>query len=252
MGVNETPDTALLNYVLALGDNCLVLGHRLSEWTSNGPNVELDIALTNHALDLVGEARMLLSYAGELEGKGRDEDALAYLRGPDEFQNIALCELPNGDFGFTMVRQMLYACFARALFEALTISRDKTLAAIAAKAEKEMTYQSRHAGEWVVRLGDGTEESHARVAAALDEIWPYAEALFAPVEDEATLVKDGLAPERASLQAHWQNEVAAILERARLSLPKGAGFAPAGHTEHFAPMLAEMQVLKRQFPEATW
>lgn len=244
--------SALLNYVLALGDNCLVLGHRLSEWTSNGPNVELDIALTNHALDLIGEARMLLTYAGELEGKGRDEDTLAYLRGADEFHNIALCELPIGDFAFTMVRQLFYASFARAQFEALTASEDETLAAIAAKAEKEMAYQLRHAGEWVVRLGDGTEDSHERVSAALQQVWPFANALFTPLEGEAELVAAGLVPERATLRAGWEQEVGAILERACLTMPDAANNAPGGHTEHLVPMLAEMQVLKRKLPEAKW
>ena len=244
--------TALTSYVLQLGDNALVLGHRLSEWSSNAPNVELDIALSNHALDLLGQARMLLTYAGELEGKGRDEDDLAYLRDPDEFTNVALCELPNGDFAFTMMRQVLYASFARAQFEALSTSTDEKLAAIAAKAEKELSYHLRHCGEWVVRLGDGTEESHRRMANAVQEIWPYAQTLLTKVDGESELVAKGLAPNRDELRAGWEAEVGAIIERATLTRPADVASFSGTHTEHLAPMLAEMQVLKRQFPEAQW
>ncbi|MGI9373167.1 MAG: 1,2-phenylacetyl-CoA epoxidase subunit PaaC [Hyphomicrobiales bacterium] len=248
----ENSNTALTNYVLQLGDNALVLGHRLSEWSSFAPNVELDIALSNHALDLLGQARMLLTYAGELEGRGRDEDDLAYLRDPDAFTNVALCELPNGDFAFTMMRQVLYASFTRAQFEALISSKDEKLAAIAAKAEKELAYHLRHCGEWVVRLGDGTEESHKRTAAALEDVWPYVQTLLTQVEGESELVKSGVVPDRDALRVSWQNEIDAIISRASLRRPSDVEGFGGVHTEHLAPMLKEMQVLKRQHPEAQW
>ncbi len=162
---------ALFAYVLTLADDALVLGHRLSEWSGQAPMLEEDIALSNLALDLIGQARLFYAYAGEIEGKGRDEDALAYLRDEHAFSNILLVEQPNGDFAATMVRQLLYAAFMHPYLQALQGSKDARLGEIAAKAVKEMAYHVRHAAEWVIRLGDGTEESHARAAAALEELW---------------------------------------------------------------------------------
>jgi ring-1,2-phenylacetyl-CoA epoxidase subunit PaaC len=233
-----------------------VLGHRLSEWCGHGPILEEDIALTNIALDLVGEANLVLQRAGRVEGKGRDQDALAFLRTDREYRNAMMVELPNGDFGYTIVRQFLFSAYAMHQWEALSSSKDADLAGIAAKALKESRYHVRHSAEWVVRLGDGTDESHGRAQDALDDLWRYTGELFITDEVEQSLVTQKLAVDPASLMAPWRRDVADVVARATLRLPPDGYMQRGGraglHTEHLGIMLAEMQVVSRAFPGARW
>jgi ring-1,2-phenylacetyl-CoA epoxidase subunit PaaC len=242
-------------YVLGLGDDALVLAQRLCEWATHAPVIEEDVALMNVALDLLGQARSLLTYAGEIEGGGRSEDDLAYLRDEGEFRNCQLVELENGDFGATLARQLLFSAYQFELYTALSASSDRWLAAVAAKATKEVTYHRQHAATWVVRLGDGTEESHARMAAGLEAVWPYAGELFEPTEF-AELVSAGVACDPSGLRAPWLEYVESVLAVATLELP-ATSWAPSGgrrgrHTEGFGYLLAEMQHLHRSHPGATW
>ncbi|MBS0241631.1 MAG: phenylacetate-CoA oxygenase subunit PaaC [Proteobacteria bacterium] len=247
---------ALARFALALADDALVLGHRLSQWSSRAPTLEEDIALSNLALDLIGQARLFYTFAGATEGKGRSEDDLAYFRGPDEFRNVLMVELPNGDFAFTMVRQLIYSAMVHPYFEALAASRAKGLAEIAAKAVKEMAYHVRHASDWVIRLGDGTDESHRRAQAALDALWPYAGELFEMDETERGFLAQGMAPDRAALRPQFDRTISPVLHEARLARPTAGTMHSGGragrHSEHLAPMLADMQVLARAHPGVTW
>jgi len=246
----------LFIFALRHADNALVLGNRVSEWCGVGPYLEEDIALTNLALDLIGQARLLYSFAGEVENQGRDEDALAYLRDQGEFRNVLLVEQPNGDFAQTIVRHLLFSAYAHPLYEELRQSANATLAAIAAKAEKEMAYHVRHAGEWVVRLGDGTEQSRARAQAALDELWTYTGELFERDATEERLIAEGVSPDLATIEARWRETVEGIVSQATLSLPEGEYMQQGGrqgrHSEHLGHMLAEMQILQRTYPGAAW
>ncbi len=250
------PNRALFSALLRLGDDRLVLGHRTSEWCGHGPVLEEDIALTNMALDLVGQATLLLQYAGEVEGAGRDQDALAYFRDALEYRNALLCELPKGDFGVTIVRQFLYGVYSVLQWEALSASTDTTVAGIAAKALKESKYHVRHAGEWVIRLGDGTDESHRRAQAAVDLLWPYSGELFMQPADEAALVASGVTADVSVFEAPWTAQVQAVLTRATLAAPDVAWMQRGGrsgaHTEHLGHMLAEMQIVARSHPGAKW
>jgi len=245
-----------LGYLLSLGDDRLVLGHRTSEWCGHGPILEEDIALANIALDLVGQANLLLQRAGEVEGAGRDQDALAYLREATDYRNALMVELPTGDFGFTIMRQFLFSVYAAHQWQALTSSKDKDLAGIAAKALKESRYHVRHSADWVCRLGDGTDESHRRAQEALDDLWRYTGELFEPSETEPTLAAEGLAVEAVTLGDAWRNDVMPVLERATLTVPDGIYMQTGGrkgrHTEDLGHMLAEMQILPRSFPGAKW
>ena len=247
---------ALFAYVLALADDELVLGHRLSEWSGKAPMLEEDIALSNLGLDLIGQARLFYEYAGEVEGKGRDEDALAYLRDEREYTNLLLVEQPNGDFAVTMVRHLLYAAFMHPYYQALQRSKDARLAQIAAKSVKEMAYHVRHASEWVIRLGDGTEESHRRAQAALDDLWMYTGEMFEMSEAERDLATRGIAVDRASIKPAWDAAIDRVLAEATLKRPADrwmqCGGRAARHTEHLGHMLAEMQVLHRAHPGAKW
>jgi ring-1,2-phenylacetyl-CoA epoxidase subunit PaaC len=249
-------DTPLFQYTLRLADNALVLGHRLSEWVGHAAVIEEDLAFGNMGLDLIGQARALYTYAGEVEGKGRDEDALAYLRDANDYRNILLVEQPNGDFAVTMVRQLLYAAFAYPYFEALTRSKDQTIAAIAAKAAKEMAYHLRHSSEWVIRLGDGTDESHARAQAALEELWPYTAEVFEIDQVERALIEAGVAVDPASLRATWDKTIDDVLAEATLTRPQDGYMQSGGrvgrHSEHLGFILAELQFLQRAYPGATW
>jgi len=243
-------------YLLALGDDRLVLGHRLSEWCGHGPILEEDIALTNIALDLVGQANLLLKRAGEVEGKGRDQDALAYLRETTDYRNALIVELPNGDFAFTLVRQFLFSAYAAHQWQALAASQDTDLAGIAAKALKESRYHVRHTADWVCRLGDGTEESHRRAQEALDDVWRYTGELFEARDDERELAAQGIGVEASSLAAAWRSDVLGVLSRATLTVP-AEGYMQTGgrtgrHTEHLGHALTEMQILPRSFPGAVW
>ena len=249
-------ETPLFQYTLRLADNALVLGHRLSEWVGHAPVIEEDLAFGNMGLDLIGQARSLYTYAGEIEGEGRDEDKLAYLRDAGGYRNILLVEQPNGDFAVTMVRQLLYAAFAYPHFEALTRSKDATLAAIAAKAAKEMAYHLRHSAEWTIRLGDGTDESQARAQAAFEELWPYTAEMFEVDQVERALIEAGVAVDPASLRATWDKTIDDVLDEATLTRPQD-GFMQSGgrvgrHSEHLGFILAELQFLQRAYPGATW
>lgn len=248
--------TPLLTYTLRLADNALVLGHRLSEWTAHAPTLEEEIALANLALDLVGQARMLYDYAAKIEGKGRREDDFAFLRDDRAFLNVLLVEQPNGDFAATMVRQLFFAAYAQPFYAALAGSKDETLAAIGAKAEKEMAYHLRHAGEWVIRLGDGTEESHARAKAALDDLVIYIDELFEVDAGDRALIEAGIAVDPAKIRPAFDKALGDILDEATLALPKISHAHRGGreglHSEHLGPMLAEMQVLHRAHPGAEW
>jgi len=242
--------------VLRRGDDALILGQRLSEWCGHSPFLEEDIAMANTALDHIGRARMLLTHAGRLEGRGRDEDALAYLRGEREFRNALICELPVGDYGFTLMRQYLLDVFHHALFDALTASCDPELAGIAGKAVKEAAYHVRRSGDWVVRLGDGTAESHRRVQVALNELWAYTGELFVADAVEQAMSEAGIAPDLGRIAAHWQDEVQALLARATLTAPHDDWQAGGGreglHTEHMGRLLAEMQSVPRAYPGQAW
>jgi len=256
MDVVAAIEDDLFAYALMLGDSALVLSHRLSEWSGFGPTLEEDIALSNMALDLIGQARLCLDYAGKVEGRGRDEDALAYLRDDNDYRNLLICEQPRGDFAVTMVRQLFYAGFMQPCFASLMASRDSTLAAIAAKAEKEMAYHLRHAGEWVIRLGDGTAESHTRTQRALDEMAIYVAEFFTVSAVERRLADAGIAPDPLALRAPFENSITPILKEATLIVPSFAGGQYGGkngrHGEHLSRLLGEMQGLHRAHPGATW
>jgi ring-1,2-phenylacetyl-CoA epoxidase subunit PaaC len=248
--------SATFHYILRLADTSLVLGQRLGEWVGHAPALEEDLALANIALDLIGQARLLLSYAGEIEGRGRDEDALAFLRDAPEFCNVSLAEQPNVDFGHTIVRQFLLDAWQLELYEALSGSTDARLAEIAAKAVKETRYHLRFSAGWLVRLGDGTAESHARVAAALDALWRFTGELLTPDALDDEMAAAGIAPSLAALRVRWEERVDAVLEEATLKRPAAASYLWHGkrgvHTEHLGHMLAEMQHLPRTFPGVTW
>jgi ring-1,2-phenylacetyl-CoA epoxidase subunit PaaC len=246
----------LFQYLLRLGDDRLVLGHRLSEWCGHGPILEEDIATANIALDLIGQATFFLRLAGQVEGQGRDEDALAYWRDENQFTNLQMVELPRGDFGFTILRQFLFDAWGFYHLEALGRSTHPELAALAAKAHKEVRYHLRHSSEWVLRLGDGTEESHRRMQSALDELWPWTGELVYQDDVDAALRADGIAPDLESLRAPWEAMTKDVLGRATLSIPPGpmrmTGGRTGRHTEHLGHMLAEMQIVARSHPGASW
>ena len=248
--------SALVQFLLRHGDDRLVLGHRLSEWCGHAPILEEDIALANIALDLVGQANLLLGLAGQLEGQGRDADTLAYFREATGFRNLQLVELPNGDFGFTIVRQFLFDAYDVPFLDALQRSAHPELAGIAAKAHKEARYHLRHSAEWVIKLGDGTDESHRRVQAALDEQWRFTGELFAPDDVDRTLAAAGIAPDLAAIAPRWRERVEAVLRQATLTLPASTPAMLGGrrgwHSEHLGHMLAEMQIVARSFPGAKW
>ncbi len=253
-------DKQLFEYLLRLGDTTLILSQRLGEWCGHGPVLEEDLALTNTALDLLGQARMWLTLAGEVEGGGRDEDQLAYLRDAHQFRNCLLVEQPNGDYGDTMARQFLFDVWHYFLLQQLTQSKDERVAAIAAKALKEVTYHVRRSSDLVVRLGDGTEESHRRMQAAIDAGWTFAGELFADDEVDRDLAAHGIAVERATLREPWLVHVREVLEEATLTVPderEAFHFLRQGgwqgrHTESLGYVLAEMQYLQRAYPGARW
>ncbi|MBS1944387.1 MAG: phenylacetate-CoA oxygenase subunit PaaC [Bacteroidetes bacterium] len=251
-----TQQEALFRFALRMGDNTLVLGHRISEWCGHAPVLEEDIAQANIALDLIGQARNYLAYAGEVEGKGRGEDALAYLRDSREYINALITEQPKGDFAHTIVRSFLWDAFHLPLLKALANSPDERLKGIAEKAVKEVTYHLRHSSEWLVRFGDGTGESHGRAQAALNDLWRFTGELFEADDAERLLAKAGIIPQLENLKADWNATVDGVLKEATLQRPAGEWMASGGkhgmHTEHLGLMLAEMQVLQRTHPGATW
>jgi len=248
--------TDLFHYTLGLADDALVLGQRLSEWCSNAPFLEEDLALANVALDFIGRARMFYAYAARLEGAGRDEDALAYLRDCREYRNLLIMELPRGDFAFSTARQFLVDAFNLPFLEALCGSTDSELSAIAAKALKESRYHYRRSRDWVIRLGDGTPESHQRLQRAFDEIWGYSHELFRAGEAERRLVAAGIAPDRAALRTTWESLVAPVLTEATLKRPADTWSVDGGregtHTEHLGHLLSELQFMQRAYPGLQW
>lgn len=247
---------AFFEFLLRMGDNALILGHRNSEWCGHGPVLEEDIAMSNIALDLIGQTSLWLGLAGEVEGQGRSADDLAYLRDAWDFRNLLLLERPNGDFGKTLMRQFMFDAFHFHQLQALTGSADPRVAEIAAKALKEVSYHLERSAEQVIALGDGTDESHARMQAALDEQWDYALEMFTSDASDAAMAAAGIAPDPANLRGVWDETVDAVLARATLKRPDSS-FAHKGgkqgtHTEHLGYILAEMQFLQRAYPGASW
>lgn len=246
----------LFEYLLRLGDDSLVLGQRLTEWCGHAPTIEVDLSLSNLALDLIGQATLFLTYAGETEGKGRDADRLAFHRDAEQFRNCLLVEQPNGDFAQTMARHLFFATYAVNMFEALEKSSDTRIAEIAAKTVKEMRYHAELASDWVIRLGDGTDESHMRMTEGLDWFWRFTDELFEMDELETRLAEQGIAADRSSFRARFDQSVSETLALATLE-PQSTDWPLLGgrrgnHSEHLSHMLAEMQVLPRAHPEAVW
>ncbi len=251
-----TTEELLFKYTLRLADNALVLGQRLSEWTGHGPFLEEDLALTNIALDTFGTATSLMEYAAQVENKGRDADALAYRRNEREFTNILLVEQANGDYAKTILRQVFVDAYNVLFYSELAKSKDETLAGIAQKAIKEVSYHYRHSSSWVIRFGDGTEESHTKIQDALNELWRFTGELFEMDEVENELVKQGIAVDTKAFQAKWEKQIDELLAKATLKKPETVFMQSGGrkgiHTEHLGYMLSEMQTLPRMLPDAKW
>ncbi len=252
-------DTSIISQQLALqlGDNCLILAQRLAEWCGHGPVLEQDIALTNLALDLLGQAQLYLAYAAELEGMDRTEDDLAFLRDTPDYRNLLLVEQPNQDWAFTMARQFFFDVFHFYYCTQLCKSSDERLAVIAEKAIKEVTYHLRFSSEWVIRLGDGTAESHQKMQTAIDELWMYSGESCMPVPFELEATALGIAPDLTHIAAQWQQKVTEVLQEATLIIPAAGTWMQKGgkegvHTEHLGFILAEMQYLQRAYPGNKW
>jgi ring-1,2-phenylacetyl-CoA epoxidase subunit PaaC len=258
-GANAVQDATAqsrFRYVLRLADANLILAQRLGELIGHAPALEEDLGLANIALDLMGQARLLLTYAGEIEGKGRSEDALAFLREHRDFLNPTLVEQPNGDFGQTIVRQFLVDAWQLEVYEQLANSRDTRLAEIAAKAVKETRYHLRYSSNWLIRLGDGTPESHQRVQTALDALWPYTAELFEADELDIEMMNAGVGPDLGAVRRGWNATITGVLTEATLTRPADKSFAWWGkrgdHSEHLGRLLAEMQYMQRTYPGAEW
>ncbi len=251
-----TPEQALTAYVLRLGDNALVLGQRMVELVAAHPELEEELANANFALDYIGQARMFYAYAAEREGAGRSEDDMAYLRPEHEFRNLLLVEQANGHFGDTIVRQVLFDLYYQSLLQALANCSDARLAEIAARAGKEVRYHLRHAANWLVRLGDGTDESHARVQQSLRDLWRYTGEMFAADELDAIVQASFDGPNLDAIETDWRRALADIIDEATLTMPEEQSMAKGGkqgiHTEQFGYLLAELQNLPRTYPGATW
>lgn len=251
-----THQEALLTLTLRLGDDPLILGHRLGEWCSKAPILEEDLALTNMALDLIGRAEAILRYAAEIEGKGQTEDDLAYRRGERRFYNHLLVEQPNGNFALTIARQLLISSFESLYYTELMNSKDQTLSAIAHKAIKEIKYHLKHASDWTIRLGDGTDESHHKMQEALNELWMYTGELFESDDIDEQMNETGIAPLPSELFGKWKSLIIDILSEAKLSLPDETymqtGSRQGIHTEYLGYILADMQYLQRAYPDAKW
>ncbi len=246
----------LLQYALRLGDDALILGHRLSEWCRNGPFLEEDIALSNIALDYIGRARMYYSYAAELSGGKKSEDDFAFLRECREYQNFLIIELPRGDFAQTMARQLILDVFYTQQLEQMCESTDTTLAAIAEKAVKETKYHLRRSTDWTLRLGDGTEESHRRLQTGFDAIWGYIPEMFEQDGIEEKLVALGIAVDTKELKPKWEKQIGAILKEATIKIPQQEWTVRGGragfHTEHLGHLLSELQYMQRTYPGLQW
>ena len=246
----------LAAYATRLGDDALILGQRLGEWCGHAPSLEIDLALANFGLDLIGQAQHFLGYAGEVEGEGRDADKLAFRRDALDFTNCLLVEQPNGDFAQTIARQFLFSAWQELLLEALTASADETLAAVAKKAVKEVAYHARFSGEWIVRLGDGTDESRERMVKGLDWMWRFTDELFQMDEVDQQLLEAGIAVDKAALRAAWDARIDAALADAGLDRPAPRRATVGGrvgrHSEHLGHLLSEMQFLQRAYPDQVW
>ncbi len=248
--------SALLHSVVQIADDHLILGHRLSEWCGHAPMLEEDLSMPNMALDLIGTARTLYSYAAELEGKNRTEDDFAYLRTDREYQNCLLVERPNTDFAHTMLKQLYFSAFMKPFWDAMHHSSDATLQALSHKAVKEIAYHIRHSGEWVVRLGDGTDESSARMSAAVSALHPYTDELFETDAQRLHCIEQGVLPELGEVKLQWSQTIDTVFTQAKLHRPN-IGFPQTGgrqglHTEDFGMLLAQLQYLPRSYPGATW
>lgn len=253
-----TIEKALYNYIIRLGDNALILGQRLGEWCGHAHQLESDIALTNVALDQIGQARLLLSEAARLQGEGKDEDFLAFHRDEPDFRNNLLVEMENGDFGQTITRQFLFDFYQFHLLKALSQSKNDFLKAFAEKSLKEVTYHRSLSRDWVIRLGDGTEKSHQIMQDAVNLLWPYTGELFEMDQTDEILIKSGIVPDLNDLKSTWEKEVKMVLDEATLTIPETHGYMATGgrrkgeHTEYLGYILAEMQSLPRAMPEAKW
>jgi ring-1,2-phenylacetyl-CoA epoxidase subunit PaaC len=252
----STSNSPPVLYLLRRADDALILGHRLSEWCGHAPMLEEDMALANIGLDLIGQARELYSHAARIENAGHDEDSYAYLRDVRQYGNLLLIEQPNGDFARTIVRQLFYSAFADPYWRAMMASKDPTLAAIAARSEKESAYHLRHCSEWVIRLGDGTAESRRRAQTAIDDLWAFTGELFHADDSDASLIAEGFAVDPETLRAAWVETVSGVLRTATLASP-GNGWMQQGgrsglHSEHLGHLLSELQAMQRTFPGATW
>lgn len=249
-------ETTRYKYALQLGDNALILAQRLGEWCGHGPVLEQDIALTNIALDLLGEARLWLSYAAELEGRGRTEDELAYFRDAPEFRNALLLEQPNGDWACTIARQFFFDSYHFYLMQALAGSSDERLAAVAEKTLKEVRYHLQFSSEWMIRLGDGTALSRQKIQTAVDDLWMYTGELTTPNETEQLVAEAGTGVDLTEIKPLWAAKVATVLDEATLRTPQGGWMQSGGkdgrHTEHLGYILAEMQHLQRSYPGLEW
>ncbi len=247
---------AYFEWLLRMGDNTLILGHRVSEWCGHSPVLEEDIALANTALDLIGQTQFWLGLAGEVEGKGRTADNLAYLRDAAAFRNVLLVERPNGDFGKTLMRQFLFDAYHLEMLRALLSSSDPRVVEIAGKALKEVSYHFERSADLVIRLGDGTEESHRRMQKALDDLWPYTAEMFLDDAADEAVAEAGIAPLPSTLKAAWDTSVAEVLAEATLARPEGTYQHKGGkrgvHTEHLGYILADMQFLQRAYPNSVW
>lgn len=252
-----TKQDALFEFLVRLADDRLILGHRLSEWCGHGPILEEDIALANIALDYIGHAANLYEYAVEIEDEGRHRDDLVYFRNDPEYKNLKIVELPKGDFGFTIARQFLFSAFSYYLYQLLSDVEDEQFSGMVQKHFKEVKYHFRHSREWVLRLGDGTDESHERIQNAFDELWTYTGELFYQDEVDALLQDEKLAADSETFQTDWKNLVVDTLEEATLDIPDFNQYMAEGgrkglHTEHLGHLLAEMQHLRRSYPDADW
>jgi ring-1,2-phenylacetyl-CoA epoxidase subunit PaaC len=246
----------LVDYVLHLADNALILGHRNSEWCGHGPVLEQDIAITNISLDFIGQARYFYQYAASLKGADFTEDSFAYFRDSPDFKNVLLVELPKGDWAQTILRQFFFSAYQALLFEKLKDSKDEQIAAIAAKSIKEVTYHLRWSSEWVIRLGDGTEESHSRMINAINQLWSYTGELFVPSDYELKMLSNATAPDITQLKEPWTKKIKAIFEEATLTIPSASlvniGGKQGKHIENLTEILKELQSVARAHPTATW
>ncbi len=254
--MSDVNNATILQYAIRLGDDAVVIGHRVSEWCRNAPFLEEDLALQNVALDFIGRARMFYGYAAELANDGRSEDDFAYMRDQRDYRNLLLMELPRGDFAYSMLRQLLVDVFNLLYLEQLQQSCDQTLASIAAKAIKESRYHLRRSHEWALRLGLGTEESHARAQKALDDLWGFSHELFDLDELEQQLADEGIGVDNRSLKPAWTEQVSAILDEASLQVPQDDWAVRGGregyHTEYLGHLLNEMQSVHRAYPGCEW